>query len=76
MDLSELPDRNPGLKKTCQSCGSPQPTDVAFQSKADEQLITDAQKLEQAKKGPDIHCGFCGARNPATLSSVPSAEAT
>ncbi len=57
--------RNPGLKKTCQSCGSPQPTDVAFQSKADEQLITDAQKLEQAKKGPDIHCGFCGARNPA-----------
>lgn len=57
--------RNPGLKKTCQSCGSPQPSDVTFQSKADENLITDAASLEQAKKGPDIHCGFCGARNPA-----------
>ena len=30
--------RNPGLTKTCQSCGSPQPADVEFQSKADEQV--------------------------------------
>ncbi len=57
--------RNPGLKKTCQSCGAPQPADVAFQSKADEQIITDAEKIKQAEKGADIHCGFCGARNPA-----------
>ncbi|NMB53691.1 MAG: zinc-ribbon domain-containing protein [Leptolinea sp.] len=57
--------RNPGLTKTCQSCGAPQPVDVSFQSKADEQLITDEDKLKQAQKGPDIHCGFCGARNPA-----------
>ncbi len=57
--------RNPGLTKTCQGCGSPQPADVEFQSKADQALIQDGTKLEQAKKGPDIHCGFCGARNPA-----------
>lgn len=57
--------RNPGLTKTCQSCGAPQPADVEFQSKADEKLIEDQAKIEQAKKGPDIHCGFCGARNPA-----------
>jgi ribosomal protein L40E len=57
--------RNPGLSKTCQSCGSPQPADVAFQSKADEQLIQDAEKIKQSEKGADIHCGFCGARNPA-----------
>lgn len=57
--------RNPGLTKTCQSCGSPQPADVAFQSKADQQLVEDAEKIKQAEKGPDIHCGFCGARNAA-----------
>jgi ribosomal protein L40E len=57
--------RNPGLTKTCQSCGSPQPVNVEFQSKADEQLITEEEKLKQAAKGPDIHCGFCEARNPA-----------
>jgi ribosomal protein L40E len=57
--------RNPGLTKICQSCGLPQPADVEFQSKADEQLIQDEAKIQQAAKGPDIHCGFCGARNPA-----------
>jgi ribosomal protein L40E len=57
--------RNPGLTKTCQSCGSPQPADVEFQSKADEQLLQDEAKIKEAAKGPDIHCGFCGARNPA-----------
>ncbi len=57
--------RNPGLTKTCQSCGSPQPADVVFQSKAYEQLLQDAEKIKQAEKGPDIHCGFCGARNLA-----------
>ena len=57
--------RNPGLSKTCQSCGSPQPANVEFLSKADEQLIQDEAKLKQAEKGADIHCGFCGARNPA-----------
>ena len=57
--------RNPGMTKTCQSCGSPQPADVEFHSKTDEQLLQDENKIKQAAKGPDIHCGFCGARNPA-----------
>ncbi|NLF52156.1 MAG: zinc ribbon domain-containing protein [Leptolinea sp.] len=57
--------RNPGLVKNCQGCGAPQPADVEFQPKADQTLIQDAAKLEKAKKGPDIHCGFCGARNEA-----------
>ncbi|NMB59954.1 MAG: zinc-ribbon domain-containing protein [Chloroflexi bacterium] len=57
--------RNPGLTKTCQSCGAPQPADVEFQSKADEQLLQEEAKIQQAAKGPDIHCGFCGARNAA-----------
>ncbi len=55
--------RNPGSKKTCLSCGMPQPDDVKFEQPAQEQLITDEAKLAQAKAGPDIHCYYCGARN-------------
>lgn len=57
--------KNPGSQKTCQSCGSPQPTKVSFQQAAQQELITDAQKMEAASKGPDIHCPYCGTRNPA-----------
>ncbi|MCA9972150.1 MAG: zinc ribbon domain-containing protein, partial [Anaerolineales bacterium] len=32
---------------------------------AQEKLITDDQKLARAQAAPDIHCPFCGARNPA-----------
>ena len=57
--------KNPGTQRTCQTCGSPQPTDVSFEQGERQELITDAAKIEAAKAGPDIHCGFCGARNPA-----------
>ncbi|NWF64049.1 MAG: zinc ribbon domain-containing protein [Chloroflexi bacterium] len=58
--------RNPGPVKTCQSCGAPQPENVQFQRAADETLITDQKIVSAAKAGADIHCGFCGTRNPAT----------
>ena len=57
--------RNPGPEKTCLSCGSPQPEDVQFEEAPDKELIQDEKELERAKAGPDIHCGFCGTRNPA-----------
>jgi predicted nucleic acid-binding Zn ribbon protein len=57
--------KNPGTNKTCQACGSPQPTNVQFESSQSQELITDAEKLAAAKKGPDIHCPFCGTRNAA-----------
>lgn len=57
--------RNPGPEKTCLSCGAPQPEDVQFEAAAKQELITDENEIEKAKAGPDIHCGFCGARNPA-----------
>ena len=57
--------RNPGPNKFCNGCGAPQPEDVAFEQPLQEQLITDATKLAQAKAGPDVHCGFCGGRNAA-----------
>jgi ribosomal protein L40E len=57
--------RNPGPVKTCQSCGAPQPDNVKFEMGADQNFVKDEKEIEQAKKGADIHCGFCGTRNPA-----------
>lgn len=61
--------RNPGPVKTCANCGAPQPGNVQFQRAADEQLITDEKVVQSAKAGADIHCGFCGTRNPATAAN-------
>ena len=61
--------RNPGPVKTCESCGAPQPENVQFQRAADEKLITDEKVVQSAKAGADIHCGFCGTRNPATAAT-------
>ena len=61
--------RNPGPQKMCSNCGSPQPEEVEFEQKASEALIEDEEKLVQAKAGPDIHCYYCGTRNPATAEA-------
>lgn len=57
--------KNPGTQKTCSNCGAAMGEADQFELPAQQQLITDEKKLEQAKKGPDVHCPFCGARNPA-----------
>jgi len=57
--------RNPGPQKTCPNCGAPQPDNVEFEQAAQETIITDEEKIAQAKAGPDIHCYYCGTRNPA-----------
>ncbi len=57
--------RNPGPQRFCSSCGSPQPQKADFKQAAEEKLITDADQLAQAQAGADVHCAFCGARNPA-----------
>lgn len=57
--------RNPGRVKVCRSCGAPQPKDVKFEQAAEDKIVTDKEGLELAKGGPDVHCPFCGTRNPA-----------
>jgi ribosomal protein L40E len=57
--------RNPGPQKTCEGCGAPQPEDVAFEQAAEEKLLTDEAEIARAKTGPDVHCAYCKARNPA-----------
>ena len=61
--------RNKGSKKTCANCGAPQPDNIKFQRAADEKIITDEKSVNAAKAGADIHCGFCGTRNPATATT-------
>lgn len=57
--------KNPGSEKVCTTCGAPQPENVAFQNPDKDELIQDEKEIEKAKTGPDIHCPYCGTRNPA-----------
>ena len=60
---------NRGSVKSCQNCGAPQPDNVKFRRAADEKIITDEKVASAARAGADIHCGFCGTRNPATATN-------
>lgn len=55
--------KNAGLNKSCQSCGSPQPETTQFELGQQIDLIADAKKAADAAKGADIHCPFCNTRN-------------
>ncbi|GAB4538842.1 MAG: hypothetical protein Kow0063_27100 [Anaerolineae bacterium] len=57
--------RNPGPEKSCLGCGAPQPDDVEFEQAAQEELVTEEDKIKRARAGPDVHCAYCEARNPA-----------
>lgn len=61
--------RSPGPEKKCKSCGKPQPPDVAFVQPVDRAIISDAQKIAEATRAPDIHCPYCNARNQADAES-------
>ena len=54
---------NPGPVKVCQNCGTPQPEDVEFEMGSGEKIIT--ENLAEIQKQPDIHCPYCGTRNPS-----------
>jgi len=56
---------NPGPEKKCQGCGSAQPEDQAFELPDQQEIVTEEADLKRLVVGPDVHCGFCGARNPA-----------
>lgn len=57
--------KNSGLKKTCVSCGTPQPENIGFEVGLNTDLITDKEKISSLSIGADIHCPFCGTRNKA-----------
>lgn len=57
--------RNKGSVKTCENCGAPQPENVQFELPSEQKFVTDEASVNAAQAGADIHCGFCGTRNPA-----------
>jgi hypothetical protein len=61
--------RNKGGAKTCENCGAPQPENVQFELPSERKFVTDEASIQAAKGGADIHCGFCGTRNPASAET-------
>jgi len=61
--------RNKGGVKTCENCGAPQPENVQFELPSEQKFVTDEKGIKAAQAGADIHCGFCGTRNPATAET-------
>lgn len=61
--------RNKGTDEVCTSCGAPQPENVQFEQTAQEEFIKDEAVIAEAGKGADIHCPFCGTRNPADATT-------
>ena len=41
------------------------PADAKFEKPVQSALLQDETKVQAAQSGADIHCAFCGARNPA-----------
>ncbi len=60
---------NPGEEKVCLNCGAPQPDDVQFIQKPGQELSNDEKLAKKAEAGPDIHCPYCGARNPSSAKT-------
>lgn len=61
--------RNKGGSKTCSNCGAPQPENVQFELPSEQTFVTDEEQIKTAQAGADIHCPFCGTRNPATAKT-------
>lgn len=61
--------RNKGGTKTCENCGAPQPENVQFELPSEQKFVTDEEQIKAAAAGADIHCPFCGTRNPATAKT-------
>ena len=60
---------NKGSVKSCDACGAPQPENVQFHLPSEKKLVKDEAAIKAAQAGADIHCGFCGTRNPATAET-------
>ena len=61
--------RNKGSEKSCINCGAPQPDNVQFEAPVEKKFVSEETASELKKRGADIHCGFCGTRNPSTATT-------
>jgi len=56
---------NPGSVRLCGNCDAPQPENIKFYQASRQELLKDKTKIAEAGAGADIHCPYCGTRNPA-----------
>lgn len=57
--------KNAGTRKTCEQCGAPMGEKGKFEVPDKVEILRDEAKLHAAESGPpDIHCPYCGTRNP------------
>lgn len=56
---------NPGMNRICSNCGAPIAQDDKFELPDQQVMITDQQKIDEAKAGPAIQCPYCDVLNPA-----------
>ena len=61
--------KNPGMQKVCSGCGAAMSKEQKFEAPTQQKLITDKDKLEQAKAAPDITCPYCGVRNVSSAKA-------
>lgn len=57
-----------GRNKSCPNCGRSRPEGTKFYLPEDADEVRDEKLKEQAKRGPDWICEFCGSSNPADVS--------
>jgi len=62
--------KNAGTRKTCEQCGAPMDEKSTFAVPEKVELIEDEAKIHRAASGPpDIHCPYCGTRNPGDATT-------
>ena len=62
--------KNTGTRKTCEQCGAPMDEKSQFEVPEKVEIIRDEAKLHSAESGPpDIHCPYCGTRNPGDATT-------
>ncbi|MFX4299821.1 zinc finger protein [Pseudosulfitobacter pseudonitzschiae] len=71
-DCSACGNANLGRFERCRSCGMGRGSDVAFYLPEGQQVISDAELLEDALSGPDWHCDHCDSSNKAMETSCVS----
>jgi len=52
-----------GPETICPNCGTSRPTGVRFYLPSDAEIIKKEKQLQEAKKGADWACSFCGSHN-------------
>jgi DNA-directed RNA polymerase subunit RPC12/RpoP len=57
--------KNPGTQKTCTNCGAAMGAEEKFDLPAQQTLMTEQEAQVKMSAGPDVHCPYCGTRNPA-----------